>query len=270
MNTRAFTLALIISIFAMFMVYTYIDDQKSEVIKRYGTQSSVVVAKEDINAYELIDDSKIRVASVPKSFLMPGHFKTMKELENTMATVPVLKGEQITKPRVTYPGMSTGLSRQVSVGKRAMAITVTERQAVGKLIKPGDRVDIITSIDYSSGQKDKQKIQTILQDVLVLSTGLSMTNSIPVIGVKTPREIRKMNLETYANYNTVSLELDPYEAQKLAYLLTYSAREPFLTLRNNSDQKIVRIESTGIFDVLGDEEREAARAYFAEQYQRRN
>lgn len=269
MNTRAFTLALIISIFAMFMVYTYIDDQKSEVIKRYGTQSSVVVAKVDINEFELIDDSKIMVASVPQSFLMPGHFKTMKELENTMATVPILKGEQITKPRVTYPGSNTGLSRQVSVGKRAMAINVTDRSAVGRLLKPGDRIDIIAALDYSSGQKDKQKVQTILQDVLVLSTGLAMTNSIPIIGVKTPREIRTMNLSTYENYNTITLELDPYQAQKMAFLMSYNSGELVVVLRNNSDQNVVRIQSTGLFDVLGDDEREAARAYFAEQYRQR-
>ncbi len=271
MNTRAFSLALIISLFAMFMVYTYIDDQKSEVIKRYGTESSVIVAKVDINEFELIDDSKITTKTIPQSFLMPGHFKTMKELENTMATVPILKDEQITKPRVTYPGMATGLARQVSVGKRALAIPVDETQAVGKLLKPGDRVDILAGMDFTSGQRrDMMKVQTVLQDVLILSTGFNITNSIPVIGVKTPTEIKKMNLNTVESYNNVTLELDPYQAQKLVYLLTYTATRFSLTLRNNSDQKIERIQPTGIFDILGDEEREAARNFFAEQYRQRN
>ena len=95
MNTRAFTLALVISLIAMFMVYTYMEDQKSALIKRYGTESSVVVAKSDINELDLIDESKIQVISVPQSFLQPGHFKSMKEVENTVATVPILKGEQL-------------------------------------------------------------------------------------------------------------------------------------------------------------------------------
>lgn len=271
MNTRAFTLALIISIFAMFMVYTYIDDQKSEVIRRYGTESAVIVAKVDINELELIDDSKITTVTVPQSFLMPGHFKTMKELENTMATVPILAGEQITRPRVTYPGMNTGLARQVSAGKRALAITVTEGQAVGKLIRPGDRVDVLAAIDFTSGQRrDMQKIQTVLQDVLVLSTGYNITNSIPVMGLRTPTEIRKMNLNTFEPYNNVTLELDPYQAQKLVYLLNYSGSPFIITLRNNSDQQIVRIQPTGVFDILVDEEKEAARNFFAEQYRQRN
>ncbi len=266
MNTRALTLAVFIAVFAMFMVYTYIDDQKSAMIKEYGTQSSVVVAKNDIQELDLIDDSKVEVKTVPANFLAPGHFKSIKELENTIATVPIIKGEQITKPRVTYPGIKTGLSRQVSVGKRAMAINITEKNAVGRLIKPGDRVDVLIGIDISQGsRKDLQKIKTVLQDVLVLSTGMSMTNSIPMYGVETPKVIRTMNLNTYTTYNTVTLELDPYDAQKLAFLQGYAGNEMSLTLRNNSDKEAVRLKATQIYDVLGDDAPEA-KVFFSEKY----
>ncbi len=267
MNTRAFTLALIIAGVAMFMVYTYIEDQKSGIIKRFGTESSVVVAKVDIKELELIDDSKVMVKSVPQSFLAPGHFKSIRELENTVATVPILKDEQITKPRVTYPGANTGLARQVSVGKRAIAVSVNEKIAVSKLLKPGDRVDVLAAIDYAAGNKAKQKIKTVLQDVLVLSTGLSMTNSIPLIGIKTPREIKAMNLSTYSQYNTVTLELDPFESQKLAFILTFTGRDPYLVLRNNNDKKLVRIQGTGFYDILGSDAA-AAKQYFQEQEKR--
>jgi pilus assembly protein CpaB len=264
MNTRAFTLALIISAFAMMMVYTYIEDQQSSIIKKYGKKITVVVAKVNIKELELIDDSKISVKTIPQSFAAPGHFKEMKQLENTIATTPILKGEQITKPRITFPGQKTGLARQVSMGKRAIAITITEKQAVSKLIKPGDRVDILAAIDYSSGRKELQKTMTILQDILVLSTGMNMTNSIPLIGIKTPRVIRKMNLSTYNQYNTVTLELDPYQVQKIVFLLTFSGIPPYLSLRNSSDNKIIRIKSTRIFDLLGDDGPEA-KAFFSDQ-----
>ncbi len=265
MNTRAFTLALVISLIAMFMVYTYMEDQKSVLIKRYGTESSVVVAKSDINELDLIDESKIQVISVPQSFLQPGHFKSMKEVENTVATVPILKGEQLTKPRVTYPGAKTGLARQVSVGKRAIAITVTEDMAVSKLIKPGDRIDILAAIDYAAGRKDKYNVITVLQDVLVLSTGLSMTNSLPIIGVETPSVIKKMNVNTYTVYNTITLELDPFQAQKLNFILTFSGRSPMLTLRNNSDKNIISIRGTNYYDLLGQDANEA-KEFFKERY----
>lgn len=266
MNSRALTLSLAIALFAMFMVYTYIEDQKTALVKEFGTQSSVVVAKVDIQELDLIDDSKIEVRTVPSNFLAPGHFKTMKELENTIASVPIIKGEQITKPRVTYPGIKTGLSRQVSVGKRAVAINTNEKDAVGRLIKPGDRVDVLAAIDISQGaRKDLQKTRTILQDVLVLSTGMSMTNAIPIYGVETPRVIRTMNLNTYTTYNTITLELDPYDVQKLAYVQAYGSGLLTLTLRNNSDKEQVRLKATQIYDVLGDDAQEA-KIFFSEKY----
>lgn len=264
MNTRAFTLALIIAGLAALMVNTYIDDKEASITEQYGTPTTVVVAKKDIGELELIDDSKVTIISVPKTFKMPGGFTNIKDIENTVATVPIKKGEQITKPRVTFPGARTGLARQVSIGKRAVAIQITEKQAVSKLIKPGDRVDVLASINYAPGKRDQQKIKTILQDILVLSTGMSMTNSIPIYGVKVPPVIKKMNVATYTKYSTVTLELTPFEAQKLIYLLTYSGVPPYLTLRNNNDKTIERIKGIKIFDVLGAEDAAEAKAYFRE------
>ncbi|MDO9182975.1 MAG: Flp pilus assembly protein CpaB [Bacteriovorax sp.] len=266
MNTRALTLALVIAGFAMMMVYTYIEDQRSAMIKDYGTQSSVVVAKVDIQELDLIDDSKIEVKTVPENFLAPGHFKSIKDLENTIATVPIIKGEQITKPRVTYPGIKTGLSRQISVGKRAVAINITERDAVGRLIKPGDRVDVLAAIDISQGaRKDMGRSRTILQDVLVLSTGMSMTNSIPMYGVETPKVIRTMNLNTYTSYNTITLELDPYDVQKLSFIQAFGSGTLSLALRNNADKEPVRLKATQIYDVLGEDAPEA-KIFFNDKY----
>ena len=265
MNTRAFTLALVIAGFAMFMVNTYIEDQMANMTQQYGQKETVVVAKTDIQELELIDDSKVKTIPVPKNFILPGAFQSIKDIENTMATVPILEGEQITKPRVTYPGEATGLSRQVTDGKRAFALTISDSSAVSKLIKPGDRVDVIAAIDYSSGRKDMQKIMTVLQNVYVLSTGKSVTNAIPIYGVKTSRAIKTMKASVYSQYNTVTLELTPYQIQRLTFVLNYSGKSPYLSLRNNKDTNIINIKPSRIFDILGDEASEA-KAYFTEQY----
>jgi pilus assembly protein CpaB len=268
MNTRAFTLALIIAIAAMFMVQTYIEGEKSKIVKNYGTPKTVIIAKVDIKELELIDDSKIIATSIPASFVHESAFNKIEDLANTIATVPIQKGEQITKPRVTYPGAKTGLSRQVSIGKRAYALQVTAKQAVSKLIRPGDRVDVITGIDYSDGDKRRQKTVTVLQDVLILSTGLSMTNSIPIIGVKVPKAIKRLNLNVYEKYNTITLELEPYQVQKIVFMLKYAAGDIHLSLRNNNDKKNVRLTPTKIFDLLGEKDAAEAKAYYEEKYRK--
>lgn len=267
MNTRALTLALIIAGFAMFMVYTYIEDEKTKIIKKYGKEKSVVIAKVDIQELELIDDSKVTVTSMPSNFVHEKAFKKISEIQNTVATVPILKGEQLTKPRVSWPDERSGLSRQVSVGKRAISLEVTEGASVGRLIKPGDRVDILAGIDYAGGRKDLQKMKTVLQDVLILSTGRSISGNLPIIGVKTPRVIKKMKLNTYSDYQSVTLELDPYEVQKLVFLVNYNSQRPYLALRNNSDKKPVRIKSTKLYDILGEDASEA-KLFFSEKFKK--
>lgn len=268
MNSRALTLSLLIAVFSMFLVSTYIEGEQASITKQYGTMKSVVVAKKKINELELIDDSKVTVRTVPEYFRAPGSFNTIKDVEGTVATVPILEGEQVTKPRVTFPGAKTGLSRQISAGKRAVALRVNAFSAVGKLIKPGDRVDVIAGLDYSNGHMDKKKVLTLLQDVYVLSTGKKMTNSLPIIGKEFPKVIKAMNVSAYTEYQTITLEVDPFQAQKLIFIQKYSGGGIFLSLRNHADSEKVRIKGTKIFDVLPQEDVQDAKAFFIEKAKR--
>ena len=168
MNTRAFTLSLIIAAVSVFMVMAYIDGEESKLAKKYGNEKTVVVAASDIQANELLDDKKVKLEKFPSKFVAPGAITKIEDIQNTIASVSIKKGEQITKPRVDYPNVKTGLSRQVTPGKRAFAIQVTDNNAAAKLIKPGDRVDLISVIDLNGDIKTK-RTRTVLQ-VKVLQT----------------------------------------------------------------------------------------------------
>ncbi|MFZ4713093.1 MAG: Flp pilus assembly protein CpaB [Bacteriovoracaceae bacterium] len=264
MNSRAFTLSLVIACVAMFMVYSYIAGQEADWVKKFGKLVPVVRAKVDINELDLVDDSKVYIENVPQQFAQPGVFSNVKDIYNTVATVPIKKDEQITSPRVTYPDARTGLARQVSIGKRAISIQLSEEQSVSRLLKPGDRVDILALVDYAGGRKEFNRVKTILQDVLVLATGLAVTNTIPLVGVRTAEEIKKLNLNTYNSFNTVTLELNPFEVQKLIYIISAASGRIFLSLRNNDDKQIQRISGSKLFDILGEDAGEA-KAFFQEQ-----
>ncbi|MBT4790628.1 MAG: Flp pilus assembly protein CpaB [Halobacteriovoraceae bacterium] len=267
MNSRAFTLSLVIAGIAMFMVQSYIEGREAEFTSKYGDQRQVVIAKVDINEMEIIDDRKVQIVTAPGSYVMPGAFTKVEDLYNSIAATSIKKGEQITKPRVVYPGGRTGLSRQISEGKRAIAIQVGEAEAVGKLIKPGDRVDVLAILDYGSSKIEKLKVKTVLQDVYILATGKRVTNEIPLVGLKVDKEVKKLNLNTYNTFSTVTLELTPNEAQKLIFLKKATSGI-YLSLRNNTDKTIERIGGTKLFDVLGEDAAEA-KAYFAEQEARK-
>lgn len=266
MNSRAFTTSLILAGLAVAMIWSYISSRETELQSDYGNQTPVVIAKEDIKELEIIDDRKVQLINIPSKFQMPGHFKRVEDLYNTIAAVPIKKGEQITVPRVTYPGSQSGLSRQISIGKRALSIQVTENQAVSRLLKPGDRVDVLALVDYASGKKERLKVKTVLQDVLLLSTGLYVTNSVPIVNLKSDNDSRQMKLNSYTNFNTVTLELTPFEVQKMVFLIS-AGNGIYLSLRNNDDKAIERISATRLYDVLGEDAAEA-KTYFAEQMAR--
>lgn len=264
MNSRAFTTSLILAAVAVLMIYSYLTSRETELVSEYGNPTAVVVAKEDIKELEVIDDRKVRIETIPAKFQMPGKFSRVEDLYNTIAATPIKKGEQITHPRVTYPGAQSGLARQIAIGKRAYSLQVSESQAVSRLLKPGDRVDVLAMVDYASGKKDKIKIKTVLQDVLILSTGLFVTNSVPIINIKGDgSESRSMKLNNYTNYNTITLELTPFEVQKMVFLVA-AGNGIYLSLRNNDDKTIERISATRLYDVLGEDAAEA-KSFFAEQ-----
>lgn len=262
MNKRAFTLSLVIALLSMLMVDSYMGGKVTELTKKYGNVKSVVVANKNINAFEVLDSTKLVEKTIPAAFIAPGSFSKREDLQNQIALVPILKGEQITSPRISHPDGSTGLARQVSPNKRAISIRIADDQAVSKLIKPGDRVDILARIDFGGGRKDLQKIKTILQDVLVLATGLSITNALPLAEVRERRKSGKIiNLNSYTNYNTVTVEVVPADAQKLIFQIDVMGAKPYLTLRNNNDRKREDVRSTRLFDVLDDDAAEA-RSFF--------
>lgn len=264
MNSRAFTTSLMLAGVAVFMIWSYINSRETELVSEYGNMTPVVVAREDIKELEIIDDRKVTLKNIPAKFQMPGHFKRVEDLYNTIAAVPIKKDEQITTPRVTYPGAQSGLSRQISIGKRALSIQINEQQAVSRLLKPGDRIDILTLVDYAAGKKEKLKVKTVLQDVLILSTGLYVTNSVPVVNIAGDQgSTRQMKLNNYTNYNTITLELTPFEVQKMVFLIS-AGNGIYLSLRNNDDKTIERISATRLYDVLGEDAAEA-KTYFAEQ-----
>ena len=77
------------------------------------------------------------------------------------------------------------------------------------------------------------------------------------------KEIKKMNLSTYERYNTVSLEVTPFQAQKLTHVIKFLDAKPFLSLRNNNDKQIVRSQTTRLYDIMGEDKAEAVE-YFKE------
>lgn len=267
MNRRGFTLSLLIAAIAVFMVKSYIDGMESNFIQEEGAATKVVVATKDIRAHELITEDNVELQTRPRNLVVKNAVDNLDEIiGKTYSTVAIYEGEQLTDARVEFPNIRSGLSREVAVNKRAFAITVSETQAVGKLIRPGDRVDVLALIDYAGGRKDKMRVSTIFEDVLVLSTGLKVSNQGVLKARRVDDEVKKLNLDIYEDYTTVTLELTPFQVQKMIFL-EKAMSGVYLSLRNNDDKEKRNDPPTRLYDVLGEELAPEAKRFFATQEQ---
>ncbi len=260
-QSRAFLVSLIFAGVAMLLVYFYISEKEAAIKAEFGTDVAVVVAARDINEFEQIQANMVTTQVVPKKFAQPGSnsdpgvFLT----SGSVAAAPIRKGEQILLTKVLLKGAETGLSTQVGVTKRALSVPVNEVTGVTKLLKPGDRVDIVSNVPYQNktgGQESE--VKTILQDINVLAVGEVIQNQIPSVFEEDPLTATKraVNLRGSRAFNTVTIEVSPLEAQSLIFVIQ-SGAELFLTLRNPIDRQVSSIPTTTVDEVLGENSRKA-------------
>jgi len=262
MNNRAITLSLGMAILAVFFVESYVSSIEDKAKKDFGSQVLVLTAKRDIKEMETIDETMLKLVELPKRFLEPSSIyyeKTDSQKENdehlksitgAVSMIPIKAGEQISFNKISEPSLKTGLSPQVTPGRRAVAVPVTEVSGVSKLVKPGDRVDVITVFDLNGG-KDKV-VKTVLQDVAVLAVGRHVTNNIPRFVDQDPfsGKLRTKSLVQFDGFASVTLEVEPAQVQMIALILANQNNSIILSLRNNDDSDRVSVNAMGLPDVL--------------------
>lgn len=264
MNNKALTLSIVMAVFAVLFMQSYVGSIEEEAKKKFGTEVLVLKAKRDIKEQETITDTSTELVLMPKNYLEPSAVsfdkkeedkdtdKRRKDLIGSVALVPIKKGEQITYNKITEPNVRTGLASQIAPGKRAVAIPIDEKTGVSKLIKPGDRVDLIAVLDLGGGKENKIS-KTFLQDVVILSTGKNVTNNVARIVEVDPfggkEKVRPLTEDT--SFTTVTLEVDPIQAQLLSLVMSNSDNAISLALRNNDDSERPTVGAVNFSDILG-------------------
>jgi pilus assembly protein CpaB len=264
MNNRALTLSLVMAGLAVFFVYSYVTGIEDEAKKKFGTEVLVIEAKRDIKEAETLNETMVELVHVPKKFLEPAAISFekkeedkdtaagLKSLAGLVAVVPIKKGEQVTLNKTVEPGIRTGLAPQISPGKRAIAVPVGETSGVAKLVKPGDRVDLIAVLDMGGGKEGKIA-KTVLQDVVVLAVGRNVSGNVARTIDPDPYggkdKIRSL-AEDYS-FSSVTLEVDPQQAEQIALIMNSSENAMDLSLRNNDDSDRQNVNSVSYGEILG-------------------
>ena len=223
------------AVFAVMLLYSYTQEKSAQVAQKFGAMTSVVTAVKEIGEMETINDSMVEPREYPSSFVQPEAILTMEEAIGLVALAPMSAGEQLLKTKITRPGPTTGLSLQVSPSRRALTIPIDEMRGVAKLLKPGDRVDIIAALDVKDGATQKKEIKTVMEDVTILATGIKVVNELPRVYEEVSGASYIRNIRSATNFNSITIEASPKEVQNLVYVLSTAPGALFLSLRHPSD-----------------------------------
>lgn len=229
-----FVLALIFALLASGSVYLYLESLKQEV-KKDLDYTLVPVASRDIPARTVVTAGMVEQKEVPLSQLHQEAHQDDQGVIGSTTSTPIFTGEQFLQQKLVGTGDTTeGLSYIISPGKRAMSIAVNEVSGVGRMVLPGDQVDVIAVLDLRE-ETDRVTYATLLvQRVKVLAVGR-------VLEAGTP----------YLEACTVTLEVTPEEAQRLA--LGADKGSIRLLLRQPADQDtIIQLPPILLQEVLGD------------------
>ena len=93
-NPRAIFISLMISGLAVLLIWAFVKQQRESILE-LASAKRVVVANLDINELSMINETMLRLDTVPKSYVQPGTFTDMKDVVGLITTVPIKKGEVV-------------------------------------------------------------------------------------------------------------------------------------------------------------------------------
>lgn len=199
-------------------------------VSRQGSISSnkVVVAVVDIELGSRINSQMLSTVDWPTGSMPAGAFHDLKEVQDRVARVSVLRGEAILEGKLAPVGTQGGLSAVIADGKRAMTVRVNDVVGVAGFALPGNYVDVMVNAqqDKAKGEEGKQISKTVLEHVLVLA-----------VAQEAGRDDTKPKV-----VSAVTLELSIEDSEKLD--LARSVGTLSLVLRNQVDK--AKVVTTGI------------------------
>ncbi|HVJ48567.1 Flp pilus assembly protein CpaB [Desulfitobacterium sp.] len=151
-----------------------------------GTQRSpqislkpLVIAKGNIPARSVIKAEQLTTKDIPNEAYPVGGASSIQSVVGSVALVNLTSGDSIVNSVIEHPTSNDNNSAASSAltvpdGKRAVAIPIGLVSGVGFMVKPGDHVDILVTMEVKDSSGNSQTVTTLAaQDALVLSNGES-------------------------------------------------------------------------------------------------
>lgn len=203
--------------------------------------TKVLVARTDIGLGRSTSQVNFEWKEWPTSAVTPNYIihqtrpNAVRELTGSIARSPLIKGEPITEAKLISAGKGGVLAAILPPGMRAISTRITEQTAVGKMILPNDRVDVILTQRKRDKVGGEQHVSdTLFRNVRVLAIG---------------NQLEAKEDQKNAEGNVATLELTSQQSEMLA--LANAMGEISLALRSvadlnlDNDQNVARKPEEG-------------------------
>ena len=200
-------------------IYWWVLTSKERAISAQNDPAQVLVAKYDLPARTIMNVDLVETRVIPKNYMEQDAYEIksqsdIKLVSNLVTAVRIPKGNQITQSALISLSPEAGLSVKVPPGYRGCVLPL--ENDLLRLIKPGDRVDILVTFDAVMGDNRKEKVTaTILQNVLVLGVGSNLGQGLSGAQAKGKAAAETAD-QAFSEKAGLSLALNPNEAQYLA------------------------------------------------------
>jgi pilus assembly protein CpaB len=161
----AVALALVAALLTSFYVTNY---QRN--VQREEANVKVFVATRDIPAgtsgAEVARKGMLKTTEIARRSVVPGAISSADQVEELVATQPILAGEQVSTRRFATVA-ERGLVAQLSGTMRGVQVPGDQHQLLAGTLKRGDRIDVVASVKVDPN-KEVYATRIVLRDLEVL------------------------------------------------------------------------------------------------------
>lgn len=239
-NILILAVALVMGALAVFLANGYFSgvEQRNQRIAQEMNLATVVVAATTLNYGDAISADRLKIVQWPSSSVPAGAFTDIRAVLSgnggpRVALRTIEPGVPLLPAMLSGPGGRAVISATLPTDKRAVAIRVNEASGVGGFVFPGDSVDVLLTRQPATGgaTQAEQITDTIVENVRVIATDQNANDA-----SKDPQVSK-----------TVTLEVDPVQAQKIA--LGGQIGQLSLALRNVADRDPTETKTVTVADL---------------------
>ena len=234
---RAFipiVLALVVATGGSIFLYKWLQFKTApaEAVQAEAQAVQVVVAAVDLNWGTKLNKEMLKTVPFLKESLPSGYKSEPASLEGRVVISPLKAMEAILESRLAPIDVTTGgVSAVIKPGMRAVAVKGDKVIGISGFIQPGNRVDVLVTIQDPSTKNEITKM--VLSNVLVLATGTEIVEK---------RDGKPQPVDVY------TLEVDPAQAERLALASTEGKLQ--FALRNATDTETVLTQGATVAQTL--------------------